>query len=146
MWVWMLALTWSGGWMFTNPWMRWDPWISVREGWRECSLWLVMIRHTRLEWSTASSTMSHTPAATNLQLNFYTQTLYGISEFLNLLCAMCCCRSASGPCSCSGDVAPRVKWSRSSRRTMEGCLQTACSNMSCRICFTVSALLPKNKK
>lgn len=50
--------------MFTKPWMKWDPCTSVSEGWRECSLWLVMIRHTRLAWTTTSSATSFRPATT----------------------------------------------------------------------------------
>lgn len=58
---------------------------------------------------------------------------------------MCCCSTASGPCSCSGEVGAPVRWSKSSRRTTEGCLHSACSKVSCSICLTVSARLPGKK-
>lgn len=48
--------------MCTKPWIRWEPCTSVSDGCSECSLRLVTSRHTRLEWSTASSTTSFTPA------------------------------------------------------------------------------------
>lgn len=64
----------------------------------------------------------------------------------DLLCAMCCCSTASGPCSCSAEVGAPVRWSKSSRRTTEGCLHSACSKVSCSICLTVSARLPGKKK
>lgn len=59
-----------------------------------------------------------------------------------LLCAMCWRSTASGPYSCSGEVAAPVTWSKSSRRTTEGCLQTACSKTSSNLCLILSALLP----
>lgn len=59
---------------------------------------------------------------------------------------MCCCSAASGPCSCSGEAADPVTWSRSSRRTTAGCFHSACSRTSCSICLTVSARLPANEQ
>lgn len=85
---------------------------------------------------------------TNTACNYhhYTQTNTQIKKgWMDLLWAMSCCSSASGPCSCSGEVGAPVTWSRSSRRTTEGCLHSACSKISCSICLTVSALLPERK-
>lgn len=60
-------VTWSGGWSRTKPWITWDPRASVREGWRERSLKLVMIKHTRLECTTISSTTSIRPGDTDVR-------------------------------------------------------------------------------
>lgn len=140
-------LTWSGGWICAKPWIRWDPCTLVREGWRECSLKLVMIKHTRLECCTISSTTSFRPAATNRREESASKPAIIIITYMkiqdDLLCAMCCCSSASGPFSCSGEASAPLIWSKSSRRTTEGCLHSASEKASCSICLTVSALLPE---
>lgn len=136
-------LTWSGVGILLKLWKKCEPCTLVKVGWRECSLCAVTTKAMRLERTTISPTKFLKPKRHSVNHIWKFLTVLRFTHvMMSLLCAMCCRSTASGPCSCSGEDAAPVMWSKSSSRTTEGCLQTACSKTFSSLCLIVSALLP----